>query len=397
MQKKTKFGFISLHNLDSTYDNNIFSSAKKVCEDMNVECLFKVNVKESKDCYYAAEDLVKDGCKGIFANSFGHEAYLIDAAVDYKDVQFAHATGTKAHTEKLHNFHNAFAHIYEGRYLTGIAAGMKLKEMIEKGQISKEEARVGYVGAYPKAEVISGYTAFFLGVRSVCDFAKMTVRYTQSWNDEEKEAEIAKQLIEEDKCKIISQHTDSQGAPRVCEEKKIPNVCYNIENTNYNNSYLISSKINWDNYFRYFINNTIHNKSMDYDWKGTLADGSVHVFPPSSLAAPNTKEAINKATDDLKKGNIRVFDIDKFTVNGKKLESYLANVDDDEYEKGDTEVVYDNYFHESEKRSAPYFDVRIDGIDVYKNNDDPKPLPAYGTNINCLNFYYFFLLIIFLF
>ena len=219
-KEKNKFCFILLHDESSTYDKNFYDSAKKACEDLGVEPIIKTDVPESEECYNIAKELAEMGCKGIFADSFGHEDYLIRAAKELPKVQFAHATGTKAHTEKLSNFHNAFSSIYEGRYVTGIAAGMKLNDMIEKGDIKKEEAKVGYIGAFPYAEVVSGYTAFFLGVRSVCDFVNMTVRYTNSWYDEKGEAKIAEQLIDEDKCKLISQHADSQGAPMVVKIKE---------------------------------------------------------------------------------------------------------------------------------------------------------------------------------
>ena len=234
--------------------------------------------------------------------------------------------------------------------------------MIEKGNITESEAIVGYIGAFPYAEVVSGYTSFFLGVKSVCDSAKMVVRYTNSWYDEEGERKAAEQLIDEDGCKIISQHADSQGAPSVCESKGIPNVFYNGENTSQKNSYLTSSRINWRPYFKYFINCIINKITMEPDWIGSLSDGSVEVFKASSLAAEGTQEAVDKAIADLKAGNLKVFDTSKFKVDGKTVTSYKADVDTDENYTGDTEVIKDGYFHESEYRSAPYFDMEIDGI-----------------------------------
>ena len=391
LQNKYKFGFIFLHDNSSTYDYNFIQSAEKVCNELNVEPVFRPNIPEGEECYKAAKELVDEGCIGIFADSFGHEDYLIKAAKEFPNVQFAQSTGTKAHTEKLSNFHNAFASIYEGRYITGIAAGMKLNEMIDNKIIKKEEAKVGYIGAFPYAEVVSGYTAFFLGIRSVCDFANMTVRYTNSWYDEEGEAKVAKLLIDEDKCKIISQHADSQGAPKVCEEKEVPNIFYNMENKELTKSYLISSKINWDVYFRYFITNTINNSTMDYDWTGNLADGSVHIFPPSSLSAPNTQDAINEAVNKLKEGNIHVFNTSSFTVRGSQINTYKADVDTDAKNEGDTEVISDGYFHESEKRSAPYFDLRIDGITEIE--DDPtKFINESKSNIINISMFFTFLL-----
>ena len=154
-----KAGFICLHDENSTYDLNFITGAKAACEKLGVEAVIKTNIPEGQECYDAACELVDQGCGYVFADSFGHEDYMIEAAKEYPDVQFCHATGTKAHTENLPNFHNAFASIYEGRYLSGIAAGMKLNEMIESGKITADQAKIGYVGAFTYAEVISGYTS----------------------------------------------------------------------------------------------------------------------------------------------------------------------------------------------------------------------------------------------
>ena len=361
-EDKYKICFIFLHDESSSYDKNFMEAANDTCHELGVECVFKPNIPEDDTCFDTVVELAEDGCKGIFADSFGHESYILKGAQKYPDIQFSHSTGTLAHTSNLSNYHNAFASIYEGRYATGIAAGMKLNEMIKEGNLTPSQAIVGYVGAFPYAEVISGYTSFYLGVKSVCDEATMKVRYTYSWYDEEGEKEAAEKLIDEDKCKIISQHADSAGAPNVCESKGVPNIFYNGENPTLKNSYLISSRINWRPYFKYFINCIINKITMEPDWIGSLSDGSVEVFKASSLAAEGTQEAVDKAIADLKAGNLKVFDTSKFKVDGKTVTSYKADVDTDENYTGDTEVIKDGYFHESEYRSAPYFDMEIDGI-----------------------------------
>ena len=363
VEDKDKFCLITLHDESSSYDKNFIDAFNEIGNDLSVEIQIKSNIPENDECYTAAKEFAEDGCKGIFADSFGHEPYILKAAKEYPNIQFAHATGTLAHTEKLSNFHNVFASIYEARYVTGIAAGMKLNEMIAKNKIKESEAIIGYVGAFPYAEVISGFSAFYLGAKSVCNSAVMKVRYTNSWYDEQLEKETAEKLINEDKCKIISQHADSQGAPNACESNSIPNVYYNGENKQLTNSYLISQKIDYKPFFKLFIESTQNGAQMDYDYTGSLNDGSVIIYPASSIAAEGTQDAVNQAISDLKSGNIKVFDTSKFTVNGKTLTSYKADVDtDDKFEK-DTEVISDGYFHESEYRSAPYFDLIIDGID----------------------------------
>ena len=359
-----KAGFIFLHDENSTYDLNFLNAAKEACEKLGVECVLKTNIPEGQECYEAACELADAGCDFIFADSFGHEDYMIEAAKEYPDVQFSHATGTKAHTENLENYHNAFASIYDGRYLAGIAAGMKLNEMIESGAITEDQAKIGYVGAYTYAEVISGYTSFFLGARSVCPTATMEVTFTGSWYDETAEKEGANKLIE-DGCVLISQHADSMGAPTACETAGVPNVSYNGSTESVGpNTFIVSSRINWVPYFEYALGCVADGTAIDTDWCGSLENGAVELTALGSAAAEGTKEAMDAAKAEIVAGNLHVFDITTFTVNGAALDSYEADVDTDANYTPDHEVVSDGYFHESgdEFRSAPYFDVQIDGI-----------------------------------
>ena len=193
--EKLKVGFIFLHDENSTYDNNFIKAAKAACEALDVEYIQKVNVPEGAECKEAALDLADNGCDIVFADSFGHEPYMMEAAKECPEVEFCHATGTTAHLSDLPNFHNAFASIYEGRYLAGVAAGLKLNEMIEAGTITAEQAKMGYVGAFTYAEVISGYTSFYLGAKSVCPSVTMEVQFTGSWYDEALEKEAATKLL----------------------------------------------------------------------------------------------------------------------------------------------------------------------------------------------------------
>ena len=367
-EDKIKVGFIFLHDEKSTYDLNFMNAAKNAQKNLNLsddQVIFKYPVEEGQACYDAAADLVDQGCDLIFADSFGHEQWLIKAANDFKDVQFCHATGTKAHTEKLANFHNAFATIYEGRYLAGIVAGLKLNEMIKDGKITEDQAVMGYVGAFPYAEVKSGYTSFYLGAKSVCPSVTMKVDFTQSWYSVDDERDVANSLMDQG-CVLISQHADSLGAPSACEARKVPNVSYNGSTIDTcPETFMVSSRIDWTPYFEYIINCVIKGEEIKTDWTGTLATGSVVLTDLNEkVVAEGTKAAVDEAKAKLEKGEIHVFDIDTFTVNGEKLTSYLADVDDFGDYKPETEVVKDGYFHESEYRSAPYFDVDIDGITI---------------------------------
>ena len=362
-----KVGFITLHDENSTYDLNFINAAKEAIANLGLtdaDYILKTNVPEGQECYEAAVDMVDKGCNIIFADSFGHEPYMIQAAQEYPNVQFCHSTGTRAHTEGLANYHNAFASIYEGRYLAGIAAGLKLNEMIDAGKFTADEAMVGYVGAFTYAEVVSGYTSFFLGVRSVCPTATMKVTFTGSWYDEALEKEGAQKLIGLG-CKLISQHADSLGAPTACENAGVPNVSYNgSTQAAAPNTYIISSRIDWAPYYEYAIKAVMNGTTIDTDWTGTLATGSVVLTDlNTAVAAEGTAEAIAAATEKLEKGELHVYDTSTFTVKGETLTSYMADVDTDADYTPDTEVVHDGYFSESEFRSAPYFDLEIDGIE----------------------------------
>ena len=362
-----KAGFIFLHDENSTYDLNFMNAAKAACEALGVEYLTKTNIPEGQECYEAACELADAGCNFIFADSFGHEDYMIEAAKEFPEIQFCHATGTKAHTEGLANFHNAFASIYEGRYLAGIAAGMKLNEMIEKGDIKEEEAVMGYIGAYTYAEVISGYTSFYLGAKSVCPSATMKVTFTGSWYDETAEKEGANKLIE-DGCVLISQHADSMGDPTACETAGVPNVSYNGSTESAcPNTFIVSSRIDWQPYFEYCLDAVANGTEIATDYTGSLETGSVALTELGKTApAAGTQEAIDAAKADLIAGKIKVFDTATFTVEGKTLESYMADVDTDANYEGDHEVIIDGEFVESgaDFRSAPYFNINIDGIEL---------------------------------
>ena len=365
-----KVALICLHGDSSTYDKNFIDAFKLACENKGLtadDYTIVTDIPEDTACYDQAADLA-ESYDLIFADSFGHESHMIKAAKEFPEVEFCHATGTKAHTENLPNFHNAFASIYEGRYLAGVAAGMKLVELYgdDEGKVSDENAKIGYVGAFPYAEVISGYTSFYLGAKSIVENATMEVRYTNSWYDETAEKTTALALIDAG-CKLISQHADSWGAPTACEEKNIPNVSYNgSTEEKCPNTFIIASRINWAPYFEYIIDCVQNDKAIDTDWTGTLATGSVEITALGGAAAKGTQDKLDEVKKGLQDGTIKVFDCSTFTVEGKELTSFIADVDDAGDYKPETEVVETandiTFINESAKRSAPYFNIIIDGI-----------------------------------
>lgn len=417
-----KIGFIFLHDEKSTYDLNFYTAAKEAVATMGLkssQVVYKFNVPEGQECYDAAKELKEAGCKAIFANSFGHGSFILKAAQDFTDVQFFHATGTQASNlpAGVTNFHNAFASIYEGRYLGGVAAGMKLNEMLKAKETAKgsalteeeikAETKIGYVGAFPYAEVKSGYTSFYLGAKSVCPSVTMDVRFTNSWYDEVAEKAAAEALIASG-AKLISQHADSMGAPSACEKAGVPNVSYNGSTiSDCPNTFIISSRINWAPYFKAIIasfavdeNNESIIGDIPTDYVGTLSDGMVEISTINAdVMAKGTVAKLQEVMDEFE-DNISsaiVFNCANFTVTvpennttmtvdeNKHLTSYLADVIDEGDYVGETNVIKTtlvngklvSYFNESGVqvrwnseankievvgRSAPYFDIDIDGI-----------------------------------
>lgn len=361
-----KFGLICLHDENSTYDKNFIDAAQAACDALGAELVITKNIPEGAECYDAAADLVDQGCDVIFADSFGHETYMIQAAKEFPDVMFAHATGTRAHTEKLPNYFNAFASVYDARYLAGVVAGHKLNEMKAAGK--QGIPKLGYVGAFTYAEVISGYTSFYLGAKSVCPDVVMDVQFTGTWYGTAEESEAATALITAGAW-IVSQHADSMGAPNVCEEAEVPNVTYNISTVaECPNTYLVGSRVNWEPYFEYLIETVAAGEKPAYDWTGTLETGSAELLAYGNNISQEIKNDVATKMAELKAGTRRVFDCDTFTVGGEKKTSYLADVDTDAAYTPDTQVIITDaetgitYFAESVYRSAPYFDLRIDGI-----------------------------------
>ena len=369
-----KIGMICLHDENSTYDNNFIQGLKSVQKALGLsdeQVIIVTGIGEDNTCYDTAVDLAKKGCKIVFADSFGHGEHMEKAAKEYPAVQFCHATGTSAKQAGLKNFHNAFASIYEGRYLAGIVAGMKLNEMIENGKITAEQAVIGYVGAFTYAEVVSGLTSFFLGARSVCSSATMKVRYTGSWYDPDAEQEAANALINTDKCVLISQHADSLGAPTACELAGVPNVSYNGSTYNAGKStFLVSSAINWAPYFQYIIESVVKGEEFDTDWCGNIETNSVVLSGLNQdVVAEGTEAKVKEAIEAFKAGTLKVFATDTFEADAIKDGKYLADVDGDF--TGETNVIHDGYFDESNAkdfRSAPYFDINIKGITYLNTN-----------------------------
>ena len=361
-------GMVCIGNEEMAYDRNFYHAADAAKEilagkGINIEWKYTYDHPEgdpvAEDCIEFAED----GAIAVFLNSYGMENAMLSVAADYPDTVFAALTNEGSKSDDLDHTVNAFPSIYEGRYLAGVAAGMKLNEMIDNGEITEDEAVLGYVGAYTYAEVVSGYTAFYLGAKSVCDSATMLVEFIGSWGDPAMEATTAQDLIDRGAV-VVSQHSDSTTPATTCQQNGVYHIGYNIAMDDVApEASIVSSKIDWTNYFVYVIETLVNGGTVDQDYMGHgLKDGDVVLTAVNeNIAADGTDEAIETAANAIKDGSLHVFDTSKFTVDGQTVTEAMIDMDAD-FTPDNTNAISDGYYHESFYKSAPAFDLRIDGI-----------------------------------
>lgn len=377
-EKPLKFGVILVGDENEGYTYAHIEGIKQAAAANNVaddQIIWKYSVGETQDCYDQATDLVEQGCNVIFSNSYGHQSYMQKAAEENPGVQFVACTGDTAAISGLSNFSNAFTNVYESRYVSGIVAGYKLKELVENGQLTPENYKdgnvlIGYIGAFPYAEVVSGYTAFFLGVKSVVENVTMEVVYTNSWFDITAEGESANTLMA-DHCVIIAQHADSTGAPAAVEAAMVKNgtiaysIGYNVDMLSVApHAALTSATNNWGVYYTYAMGQALKGEKIATDWADGYTVDAVAITKLGDSCAPGTQEAVDKAIAEIKAGTLHVFDTSTWTVNGEHLTELVVDLDGDfkTDSAADKNAIWDGYFHESELRSAPSFAVQIDGI-----------------------------------
>ncbi len=337
------------------------------------QIIWKYSIPEDETCYDTAVDLADQGCSVIFSNSYGHQSYTQQAATDYPDIQFVAMTGDTAKASGLENFSNAFTKVYESRYVSGVVAGMKVAELVKDNKLSDKNfdddgnVKIGYVGAYPYAEVVSGYTAFFLGIKSVYADVAMEVQYTNSWFDITAEAEAANALMA-DGCAIIGQHADSTGAPSAVqaalEEGKVAySVGYNVDMLSVApTAALTSASNNWYVYYTYAIGAALNGEKIDTNWAEGYETDAVAITDLGESVAEGTAEKVEEVIAAIKAGELQVFDTATFTVDGKEVTSAFATDTDGDFAPDADEAIFDGYYHESYFQSAPSFQLRIDGI-----------------------------------
>ena len=331
-KEQLKVGVLLIGDENEGYSASHINGLKEAAKTLEIsedQLIFKTNIREDESSLDATEDLANQGCQLIFGTSFGYESYMLEVAKDHPEITFCHASGNQAAGAGLANFHNYFDDIYEARYVSGVAAGLKLKQMIDEGKIKPDQARLGYVGAYPYAEVISGYTAFYLGAKSVVPETTMKVLYTNSWGDP------------------------------AAEEEKVPCVGYNIDMTGVApDSAITSPTNNWGVYYTYAMESVLSGEPIATDWSEGFAQDAVRLTKLGTAAAPGTEEKLKEVEQQIKDGSLHVFDTKNFTVDGKEVTSYAPN---------GQELISDGYFHESEYRSSPSFDLIVDGIEATAN------------------------------
>ncbi|MBQ6431107.1 MAG: BMP family ABC transporter substrate-binding protein [Oscillospiraceae bacterium] len=353
--------------------NGIKEAAKNLGLSETDNFVWKYAIGEDETCKTAIEDCIDQGCKLVFTNSYGHQDYAKLAAEQNPDVQIVAMTGDKAKASGLANYKNAFTEIYEARYVSGVVAGMKIAELEKDGKLTAKNyakdgtVKVGYVGAYPYAEVVSGYTAFFLGIKSVYENVSMEVLYTSSWFDITAEKAAAEQMIG-DGCVIIGQHADSTGAPSACEAAlnagtTVYSVGYNIDMlTAAPNAALTSPTNEWGVYYTYAIGAAMNGEDIATNWAEGFDKDAVALTPLGPNAAAGTQEKVDEVIAALKDGSLHPFDQKAFTVGGKTVEEAFATDTDGDWNNDADNAMFDGYYHESYFQSAPAFNLRIDGI-----------------------------------
>lgn len=381
-QSDVKIGLICVHDINSGYDAAHIEGLTAACEalgiDINSQVVFKYNIPEDETCYDTAVDLAEEGCSIIFSDSYGHQTYMLQAASEFDDVTFVACTGDQAGVAGLDNFKNIFPYTYESRYVSGVVAGMKLKELLDAGTVT--DPYVGYVGAFPYAEVVCGYTAFLLGIQSIVPEAHMDVQYTNSWYDPVAEGEVANALMARG-CVIIGQHADSTGAPSAVQAavdggKVAYSVGYNIDMLSVApTAALTSAQNNWSVLYKATLEKFMAGEEVPADYSTGIKDDAVMISTLGESCAEGTQEAVDAAWASIKDGSLKVFDTSKFTVGGKTVDSYEVNFSIIDFGTGATiyegpteNVIADGAFQESVYRSAPYFDLRVDGITELNNN-----------------------------
>ncbi|MBR2460119.1 MAG: BMP family ABC transporter substrate-binding protein [Clostridia bacterium] len=367
---------------------NGINAAAEAITGKKIEVVYRKRVEETEAAAEAARSLIADGCTLIISNSYGHQDYMREVAAEFPNIPFVAMTGDFAAICGISNISNAFTKVFESRYVSGVVAGMKLKELVDAGKVgdSNKNAdgtiKLGYVGAFPYAEVVSGYTAFYLGVKSIVENVAMEVVYTESWFSEALEAEAAKYLMSQG-CVIISQHADSTGAPSAVQSAHEKGEYTNVYCVGYNvdmlsvapDVALTSAANNWVVCYTDMFTAVTSGQKFTTNWAKGYTDNAVSITALGKACATGTQAKVDDVIAGLKNGTVKVFNTANFTVGGEAITTAKVDMSYMDFSGDAPKVVYQGetleclkteggitYFDESTLRSAPYFSLRIDGI-----------------------------------
>jgi len=285
----------------------------------------KLNVSEEDtgSIEHAISEAIAEGANIIIAPSWGFMDVCEKMAAEHPLVIFAHASGYK-HNDS--NFTNYFGRLYQARYLTGIAAGLKT-----------ETGKVGFVAAQglSNAEVTGWLNAFAMGVESVNPEARIYVSVTNSWYDPAGERRAAQKLIAEG-CDVIAQHCDTAEPQIEAEKAGVWGIGNNIDMSGEAPDAVLTSAIwNWGSYYTFLIGSVINGSFTTEPYYGGLADGMVDIAPLApALTTPGMAEAVAEAKERIIKGSIIVFEGVMETNDGQKIGTAGEPLSDDEITTG---------------------------------------------------------------
>ena len=362
VREHIKVGFVYDGDQTEPYTYNFIVAQRALSSAYGdaVQIAVQSNVPDD-DGEQAIRALVDEGCDLVFATSWGYGEVTKQIAAEHPEVEFCQATCSNANDEPvLQNYHTFMGHIYEGRYVSGVVAGLKAQELVERGVLAAEEVKVGYVAAFEQAENISAYTAFLMGVRSVMPQATMEVSYVGAWSNYPVEKECAQRLIE-DGCVAIAQSTNTIGPALACEEAAQDHEAYHV---GYNQSMLdvaptralVGTRINWSPYMLAAVEAVLQGKSIErvvsayvngQDSGAGFDKGWVQMLELNPLVAPEgAEEAMNKAIDAFERGDVDVFQGDYVGVSASD---------------GSTLDLAQGY-RENQSASAPSFDYVLEDV-----------------------------------
>lgn len=375
-EKPFKVGVILVGDENEGYTYAHISGIKAAAKELGLsddQIIWYYTIPESEVCYDKCIDCVEQGCSLVITNSYGHQSHCQQAASEHPEVQFIAMTGDTAYRSGLKNFSNAFNQTYQSRYVSGVVAGMKLQELINEGKLTDKNydadgnIKIGYVGAFPYAEVVSGYSGFYLGIKSIVENVAMEVSFTNSWFDIVAEGTTAEMLIA-DGCVIIGQHADSTGAPAACEAANkagtvVYSVGYNIDMLQVApTAALTSASNNWDVYYKYAIGAAMKGEDIVTDWSEGYETGAVCITPLGASCAAGTAEKVASVEASIKSGAFHPFDVSTFTVGGEHLTHCFCYDSDGDWVNDQQEAIVNGHYDESKFLSAPSFALDIDGI-----------------------------------